>query len=103
MAYAAAMDKCTAPEYNDALAVLSELLLRVHAELRMHGSYVAKWGVDMRAGFKPSAATRAYTDYLMEVAHDPEVSSSAGSQDCNVIGVCGAASRSVVGMTAVLS
>lgn len=57
----------------EALPVLSELLLRVHTELQMHGGYAAQWGVDMTTGFKPSAATRAYTDFLTEVAQDPQV------------------------------
>jgi thiaminase len=41
--------------------------------LKLHGSYAAKWGVAVDEWVWPSAATSAYTDYLMEVATDPEV------------------------------
>ncbi|KAF8066297.1 TH1 [Scenedesmus sp. PABB004] len=75
MAYAAALDKCSgAPRYARARAVLAELLLGIDMELRLHGAYAAKWGVDAGARITPSAATAAYTDFLMAVAHDPEAS-----------------------------
>eukprot|EP00882_Tetradesmus_deserticola_P020063 GHRQ01021618.1.p1 GENE.GHRQ01021618.1~~GHRQ01021618.1.p1 ORF type:complete len:202 (+),score=94.11 GHRQ01021618.1:127-732(+) len=73
-AYAAAIDKCGhTPQLSAAKAVLAELLLGVDAELKLHGSYAAKWGVAVDEWVWPSAATSAYTDYLMEVATDPEV------------------------------
>ncbi len=34
---------------------------------QLHGSYASRWGVDLEAS-SPSAATLAYTDFLMEVA-----------------------------------
>jgi thiaminase len=76
-AYAAAIDKCGASaNLGAAKAVLAELLLGVDAELKLHGSYAAKWGVAVDEWVWPSAATSAYTGYLMEVATDPEVCNS---------------------------
>jgi thiaminase len=74
-AYAAAIDKCSSSssQLASAKAVLAELLLGVDAELKLHGSYAARWGVAVDEWVWPSAATSAYTDYLMEVATDPEV------------------------------
>lgn len=75
-AYAAAIDKCTKPHHSAAKAVVAELLLGVDAELKLHGSYAAKWGVSVDEWVWPSAATSAYTDFLIDIAHDPEVRSS---------------------------
>jgi thiaminase len=49
------------------------LLLGVHQELQLHGSFAAKWGVDVSDALKPSPATAAYCSFLMEVARDPQV------------------------------
>jgi thiaminase len=77
-AYAAAIDKCSNnAQLAAAKAVLAELLLGVDAELKLHGSYAAKWGVAVDEWVWPSAATSAYTDYLMEVATDPEVTTNS--------------------------
>lgn len=73
-AYAAAIDKCTSPQLSAAKAVLADLLLGVDTELKLHGSYAAKWGVAVDEWVWPSAATSAYTDFLINVANDPEVS-----------------------------
>jgi thiaminase len=48
---------------------LSRMLKGVHEELRLHANYAVSWGVDLSA-VVPSPATRAYTDFLMDVAND---------------------------------
>jgi thiaminase/transcriptional activator TenA len=55
-------------------AVLQQLLDGVDQELQLHDGYAASWGVDSKQLAAPSAATKAYTDFLMQVANDPEVS-----------------------------
>ncbi|HEY9668207.1 MAG TPA: TenA family protein [Coleofasciculaceae cyanobacterium] len=42
-------------------------------ELKLHQSYAAKWGVDLR-NVEPGAATRRYTDFLLATAWGSEVS-----------------------------
>jgi thiaminase len=42
-------------------------------ELRLHGAYARSWGVDLDQGLAVHPATAAYTDFLMDVADDPEV------------------------------
>jgi thiaminase (transcriptional activator TenA) len=49
------------------LEVLHGLIGGVLDELRLHGSYAARWGVDL-SGIEPSPATLAYTDFLMATA-----------------------------------
>ncbi|KAG2445538.1 hypothetical protein HXX76_000153 [Chlamydomonas incerta] len=67
-AYGIALSKALALD-DSTFEDLSGLLRGVHEELQLHGSYAAKWGVDMTvAGTRPSAATKAYTDFLMNVA-----------------------------------
>lgn len=65
----------SAAELAEAKSVLHTLLLGVHEELQLHGSYAAKWGVDVCDGgaCRPSPATAAYCSFLMEVAQDPTV------------------------------
>ncbi len=48
---------------------LSELLKGVCKELKLHHKYATFWGVDLST-VRPSPATLAYTDFLMEVALD---------------------------------
>jgi hypothetical protein len=47
-------------------------------ELRLHASYARSWGVDVDAPQEVHPATRAYTDFLMEVAEDPEGGAGLG-------------------------
>ena len=44
----------------------------VLAELRMHETYAAAWGVNLRS-VQPSAATRRYTDFLLATAWGGDV------------------------------
>jgi hypothetical protein len=61
-------------DLSAARAVLYQLLSGVHQELQLHGSYAAKWGVDVSDGaLLPSPATAAYCSFLLEVAQDPKV------------------------------
>lgn len=46
-------------------------------ELRLHDSYARGWGVDL-GSVVVHPATHAYTDFLMEVAEDPEVGRQLG-------------------------
>jgi len=43
-----------------------ELRRAVEDELELHGSYAERWDVELAA--EPAAATRAYTDFLLDVA-----------------------------------
>lgn len=80
-AYSAALDRCGGnPQPGSAAAaaapVMRALLEAVDHELHLHASYAAGWGVDVSmagSNVTPSAATSAYTDYLMDVADDPQV------------------------------
>ena len=45
----------------------AELIAGVLDELKLHGNYAARWQVDL-GGVTPIAATRAYVDFLLEVA-----------------------------------
>ncbi len=49
------------------LLALAGLITGVADELGLHSSYAARWGIDI-AGVEPSAATLAYTDYLLATA-----------------------------------
>ncbi|KAF5830719.1 hypothetical protein DUNSADRAFT_14125 [Dunaliella salina] len=69
-AYKAAINKAhTAGSVLDVKPRLMRLLQGVQEELQLHGSYAAKWGIDLNQGFIPSPATTAYTDFLQAVAH----------------------------------
>ena len=46
------------------LHAFADLLAGVREELRLHAAYAARWGIDL-ARIVPSAATRAYTDFLL--------------------------------------
>lgn len=54
---------------------LADMLIGVRQELGLHASYAGSWGIDM-AGVKPSAATLAYTEFLL---------ATASTQDLGVI------------------
>lgn len=69
-------------------AVLEQLLHGVDEELQLHDSYAASWSVDSKQLAAPSAATKAYTDFLMQVAHDPEVSRHTYSSSCGRAWMC---------------
>eukprot|EP00200_Dunaliella_tertiolecta_P010578 CAMPEP_0202372268 /NCGR_PEP_ID=MMETSP1127-20130417/3487_1 /ASSEMBLY_ACC=CAM_ASM_000462 /TAXON_ID=3047 /ORGANISM="Dunaliella tertiolecta, Strain CCMP1320" /LENGTH=624 /DNA_ID=CAMNT_0048968743 /DNA_START=13 /DNA_END=1884 /DNA_ORIENTATION=+ len=74
-AYKAAISKAhTAGSVPDVKPRLERLLQGVQEELQLHGSYAAKWGIDLNQGFIPSPATTAYTDYLHAVAHAEDAS-----------------------------
>jgi thiaminase/transcriptional activator TenA len=47
-------------------------------ELRLHESYAAKWGVDLRS-IEPDAATRRYTDFLLATAWGKDVGLTAAA------------------------
>ena len=49
------------------LLTFADLLTGVRAELGLHGSYAAEWGIDM-AAVQPAAATLAYTEFLLATA-----------------------------------
>jgi thiaminase (transcriptional activator TenA) len=49
---------------RSSLDAFAELLAGVRERLRLHGGYAARWGIDL-AGVVPSAATRAYVDFLL--------------------------------------
>ena len=63
-AYASAL--ALAPDRED-LVAFYELIGGVLEELKLHGSYAARWGVDLST-VTPSAATLAYTDFLQLAA-----------------------------------
>lgn len=80
-AYAAALDKLDAAAGRGASGdpaavaaqrgVLQRLLLGVSEELRLHGAYAARWGVDVAAAAAPSGATADYCRFLLGVSRDP--------------------------------
>jgi thiaminase/transcriptional activator TenA len=49
------------------LDAFADLLAGVREELRLHGSYAARWGIDL-AAVRPLPATLAYTDFLLATA-----------------------------------
>jgi thiaminase/transcriptional activator TenA len=49
------------------LLALAALIAGVGDELGLHGSYAARWGIDM-AGVVPAPQTLAYTDFLLATA-----------------------------------
>jgi thiaminase/transcriptional activator TenA len=49
------------------LDAFADLLAGVREELRLHGSYAARWGIDL-TGVQPLPATLAYTDFLLATA-----------------------------------
>ncbi|MGI9658570.1 MAG: TenA family protein, partial [Gaiellaceae bacterium] len=50
----------------EAERVFEELRTAVEDELQLHHSYAERWGVDLAV--EPAAATRAYTEFLLDVA-----------------------------------
>ena len=54
------------------LLTFADLLAGVREELGLHASYAASWGIDM-AGVKPTAATLAYTEFLLATAATADV------------------------------
>jgi hypothetical protein len=68
--------------------IVAATAVAVHMELRLHGSYARSWGVDLGALEEVDPATSAYTDFLLEVAEDPEV----GAHWCVCVSVCACAS-----------
>jgi len=49
------------------LDTFADLLAGVREELRLHGGYAARWGIDL-AEVEPLPATLAYTDFLLATA-----------------------------------
>ncbi len=64
-----------APDW-DAFRTFHELAGGVLEELRLHESYAARWGVDIRH-VEPGAATRRYTDFLLATAWQYDVGVTA--------------------------
>jgi len=60
-AYALALAHSPDRAAQDAFA---DLLAGVREELRLHGSYAERWGIDLGA-VEPADATRAYVDFLL--------------------------------------
>ena len=54
------------------LLELADLIAGVRAELGMHGSYAASWGIDMTV-VEPAPATLAYTEFLLATASAAEL------------------------------
>lgn len=71
-AYALALAR--SPDTSTLLS-LADMLTGVRQELGLHASYAGSWGIDM-AGVEPSAATLAYTEFLL---------ATASTQDLGVI------------------
>lgn len=63
-AYAFCLANSTA---RDDLHGFAELIAGVLEELKLHAGYAERWQVDL-TGVAPVAATRAYTDFLLETA-----------------------------------
>jgi thiaminase/transcriptional activator TenA len=63
-AYALALARSSDTE---TLLTFADLLAGVRAELGLHASYAAEWGIDM-AGVTPATATLAYTEFLLATA-----------------------------------
>ncbi|MGE2722444.1 TenA family protein [Mycolicibacterium celeriflavum] len=57
---------------TDTLLTFADLLAGVREELGLHESYAASWGIDM-SGVEPTAATLAYTEFLLATAATAEV------------------------------
>lgn len=71
-AYAIALSKEVTSESN-VFEVLLELLEGVRAELKMHSTYAANWGIDKEAFTEPSPTTLTYNSFLLKVAEGPRV------------------------------
>ncbi|KAK9904248.1 hypothetical protein WJX75_007665 [Coccomyxa subellipsoidea] len=73
LAYTAAARK--AAKLNDKTIAAQLLTLHegVAKELELHGSYAKEWGVDLADMLHPSKATKAYVDFLEEVAETEDV------------------------------
>ncbi|MGB5149947.1 MAG: TenA family protein [Mycobacterium sp.] len=63
-AYALALARSTDTE---TLLSFADLLAGVRDELGLHSAYAAEWGIDM-SRVKPTAATLAYTEFLLATA-----------------------------------
>jgi thiaminase/transcriptional activator TenA len=59
------------PDWEE-FAVFHHLAAGVLAELRLHETYAAEWGINLRT-VEPEAATRRYTDFLLATAWSGEV------------------------------
>lgn len=66
-----------APDWSG-LTTFHALVDGVVAELRLHESYAAEWGVDLRS-VEPGAATRRYTDFLLATAWSADVGVTAAA------------------------
>jgi thiaminase (transcriptional activator TenA) len=65
-ARAYALGLAHAPD-REAVYAFAELLDGVLTELRLHGGYAGRWGIDL-ASVVPGQATLAYTDFLLATA-----------------------------------
>jgi thiaminase/transcriptional activator TenA len=67
-AYARAYAYCLAQSATRTdLHAFAEMIAGVMSELKLHAGFAARWKVDL-SGVEPSPATRAYTDFLIELA-----------------------------------
>ncbi|MBE9210016.1 TenA family protein [Nostoc sp. LEGE 06077] len=66
-----------APDWKG-FSIFHNLVGGVLAELQLHQSYAAKWGVDLRS-VEPGAATRRYTDFLLATAWGSDVGITAAA------------------------
>lgn len=98
-AYAAAMDKCDSIDTEE-YATLQKLLTGVFMELRLHGGYAKKWGVQLHHMTQPSPATKAYTDFLRSVAEAPEVIYFATAACCVAVAMQGRVDCRMAGLDA---
>lgn len=74
-AYSVAAAK--APDWQD-FAVFHALADGVLQELKLHESYAAEWGVNLREVY-PSSVTRQYTDFLLATAWGQDVGMTAAA------------------------
>ena len=84
-AYALAADAAAAAGDGEASFILRELRESVDEELGLHRGFAASWGVVLLEGDgaspslpRPSAATTAYTSFLLETANEASRHSLAG-------------------------
>lgn len=81
-AFARAYALCIAKSPDrDSMRRFKALLDAVDDELELHRSYAERWGVELAAD--PTAATRAYTDFLLQVASlEPPGQAAAAMAPC---------------------
>lgn len=74
-AYALAL--ANAPD-QEGIYTFAELVAGVLEELKLHGGYAKKWGVELK-NMQPGAATLAYTDFLLAAARTGDVGATCAA------------------------